>query len=422
MLALACAATVLWCVRWTSAQSQYMGDSYQYAKRAYQMAGDSTIVAERRAMDLTCRWLHHRVDAAQFPSACVPGLHSSVPAYDAIFRERVGMPAAVAALMPVLGSRAFAVVIWASSVGVALMLACAVRLAGGSRVQAALAAGLLFVLPESAWLSRVGSEAPALFGLVATVALAMWWSQSRRAWVVLALFVVSSVAVFAMRPSTGMAMSGVLALGYGWRAARRRQFRSAGAVVAVSSAAVVVVELVGMRLLHAAGITATLQDTFTHHFRQRPVGGLPTRYRNLLVATGRQLAARAFGDPVLPLVTVVGLGAALARARYRPLAVTVAGAAVTSALVHPLATEVPRLLSPLVAVAAVGWAGVVVGAYRRLSPVVRTWCRRALARRPPVELGGLPPVQPVAVPGMAQPTKSPAGQAARRSPARLARD
>ncbi|MDQ1723321.1 MAG: hypothetical protein QOG52_349 [Frankiaceae bacterium] len=50
-------ATGLWLLRWHSAKAQYMGDSYSYAHRAYQIAGYRPPLAGTKAAEVACQWL-----------------------------------------------------------------------------------------------------------------------------------------------------------------------------------------------------------------------------------------------------------------------------------------------------------------------------------------------------------------------------
>jgi hypothetical protein len=196
-------------------------------------------------------------------------------------------------------------------------------------------------------------------------------------------------------------MTAALAVAFGVRWCRRRHVGDLRlAVVATVGLAV---QMLGMRLMHSPGLTATLQDTFTHHFHTRRVGDLPVRYAHLVVATSRTLVSNALAHPFPPLVTLLGVAAAVRHRQLRLFAVSIASVAAASAAVHPVATEVPRLLSPLAAVAAAGWAVVIVGVARHARRLVRVGLRRPTP--PSLILLSCPPVPPApenaAVPSIA---------------------
>ena len=304
-------------------------------------------------MTLNCQWLHHRIDAQRFLGACTITPRPILPRYDAIFAERLGLPALVVVLMPLFHSGAFAVALGMCAVLAAVGVALAARLAGAGRGVAVLAVVLLFTVRGTTWLARFGSEAPALLGMVAAMCalLSVRIIGPRRA----ALpFVVAVGWLYAVRPSSAITLAATLTVVYGVVAVRRRT--RTDVLVGGSVAAVLVAELVAQRLSHSPGLTETLQDTFSEHFRRRPVGHLWDHYFRLLGHTMPKLASGMLHHPITPLVALVGAAVAIAHPRLRLPAVGIVGVALASAIVHPVRSEVPRLLSPATAIEAMGLA------------------------------------------------------------------
>lgn len=361
---------VLWLLRWHSAKGQYMGDSFMYADRTYRLAGQSARESSIHAMQMTCRWLHHRADAAQFPTGCRHGYLSINPEYAAIFHDRVGYPLLAAALLPLFHTGAFAVALGICAVLAGTGVAVLARLVGGSVPAALAAVALLFGVREATWLARIGSEAPALVGVVgvACALVAIRRIGAARAAVPLAL---SSVWLFVVRPSSAVELALAIGVVYGVVALRSRD--RLDVTVAATGAGILLAELAVMQVLHSPGLTTTLQDTFTHHFLRPDVDHLVSRYLALLARTSARLGVGIVRHPLAPALAVVGVAAALAVRRFRTPAICVVAIAIASAVVHPVFTEVPRLVSPGTLVEAVGLAVGVPAVVRRL---------RAPARRP----------------------------------------
>jgi hypothetical protein len=141
------------------------------------------------------------------------------------------------------------------------------------------------------------------------------------------------------------------------------------------SAAVLAGDLGVAAILHLPGLSETLQDTFTKHFRYPDVPDPWTR----LSDQARRLWRRNIGpdlldDPLIPaayLCGVLGLFARLRRNVTWPIVLAgLSGAAVASA--HPLASELPRL-------SVVTWIPVALGiaALAPLPPLKRSTASRS---------------------------------------------
>ena len=317
----------------------------------------------------TCVWLSHRSDHASFHGCDRTYTPQRAP-YKAIFHDRVGFAALVAVLLPWLHSAAFPAVLALLAVLCGLAVALIVRLVGGSRATALLAAGLLFTVRDATWLARVGSEAPALLGILGVVAGLLGTSKRLAPRRFVALSVVSGVWLLAVRPSTAVALGIAVLLVYGAKALARREWATDARIAAV--AAVAASAITGeMQLRHSPGLTATLQDTFTHHFATVQMHSLRYEYGELVTRTAASLGHGLIHHSLTPLLAIAGATLAVSVARLRPAALCVILVAAASAVAHPVFTEIPRLLSPATSIEAIGFA---IGASR-----VTTFTRR---RRP----------------------------------------
>ena len=373
-------AVLLWVTRWHSGKAQYMGDSFNYTYRALQLTGLSNFDAGHHAAALTCRWLHHRVDAARFlhGDPCARHFQARRAAYVLIFRDRIGFPLFADALRPLFGDGAFAVATAVCATAAAVALAALARLARYGVGTALTAVALLFTVRDATWLARIGTEAPALAGLLGCACALILVRRSRRAgWPIGAG---SITWLMAVRPSTAVQFSLAVLLIYGAAAVVRR--RREHTILAIAGAATLAVELLIMAVLHSPGLTASLTDTFTHHYLIHEPHTLAKDY---LLLAGRTRAALVHGfihHPVVPLLAACGAAVAISDSALRLPALTVVTVALMSAVAHPVFTELPRLLSPATSIEAVGLA---ILLNRLLARAGRSLTRaQALTLRPPM--------------------------------------
>ena len=347
-------AALLWVIRWHSGKAQYMGDSFNYTYRALQLTGLSNFLAGHHAAALTCRWLHHRVDAARFlhGDPCARDFQARRATYVLIFRDRVGFPLLADALRPAFGDGAFAVATALCATAAALALACLTRLARYGAGTALLAVALLFAVRDATWLARVGTEAPALAGLLGCACALILIRRSRRSgWPIGA---VSLSWLMAVRPSTAVQFSLAVLRIYGAAAAIRR--RRPHTILAIVGAATLAVELLIMRVLHSPGLKASLTDTFTHHYLIHEQRSLAADYLLLAGRTSTSLIHGFSHHPLVPLLALCGAAVAISDRALRLPAITVVTVALMSAVAHPVFTELPRLLSPATSIEAIGLA------------------------------------------------------------------
>ena len=377
-------AVLLWVVRWDSGKAKYMGDSFNYTYRALQLSGMSNVRSGHHAAALTCRWLHHRVDAARFlhGDPCARDFGARRAAYVLIFRDRVGFPLLADALRPPFGDAAFAVATAVCATAAAVALAFLTRLGRYGVGTALTAVVLLFTVRDATWLARVGTEAPALAGLLGCACALILVRRSRRSgWPIGATALTWLMTV---RPSTAVQFSLAVLLIYGVAAVVRRG--RTHAILAFAGAATLATELLVMRVLHSPGLTASLTDTFTHHYLIHQQHSLAKDYLLLAGRTTTSLIHGFIHHPFVPLLALCGAGVAIRDRALRLPAITVVVVALMSAVAHPVFTELPRLLSPATSIEAVGLA-ILLG---RLLARARDSLSHRQTAVPPRALGAVP--------------------------------
>ncbi|MDQ1723320.1 MAG: hypothetical protein QOG52_348 [Frankiaceae bacterium] len=285
--------------------------------------------------------------------------------YAAIFRDRLGFAALAALLMPVWHQASFAIATGFCAVISAVLLAWLVREAGLPRATAIVALALLFAVRGATWLSRVGSEAPALVGIVGTAVGLVYWSRAgwRSSWWIVAA---SLAWLMAVRPSSAVLLSAVVLLVYGVSTLRRRGIENAR--ITLAAGATLLVELVVMHMLHSPGLTETMRDVVTHHFAL-PVADSRVNADFLRIErrTMGKLAVRMLQHPLVPLLACLGAWRIMRVPALRLPATCVIALAVLSAVAHPVFSEIPRLVSPATSVEAIGLALLVTSGASRIS-------------------------------------------------------
>jgi hypothetical protein len=362
-------SAALWLVRWYGTQPRAMGDSYWYVRATLIMSGESDETASRRAAQMRCNWGMHefrppgqerltRVDCNKATAGRVS------PRYSKIFSNRIGYPALGAVLSPIFGNRALPVATLLCAVLASLALAWAMLLAGSSRLAATLGVVFLFALPSGTWLAPIGTEAPAASGLLFGLAGLLLCIQHGRLSTGAALWAGSSVWLMAVRPPSAVAFACASAVAVAVIALRRRS--QALAAAAAGAAGSALAESLFMHITHAPGLTTTLQDTFTAHFTQPDVTNLLGHWWDKFTSTWLYYLWYVFGGIFGPLLIIAGLVALLWHYRWDALPwLTLGAVGVLAAVVHPVYSEMPRLLSPGSAVVAAGLAEAIASALQR---------------------------------------------------------
>lgn len=386
-------AGALW--RWNSPwESRATYDTYQYARVAYSIAGRPPMVARRDAAKLRCAlW------SASRPAP--PGVVASLPLprplvafdcagrarmdrpnrrYDAIFGARPAYPALVAVLIPILGRSAFSAMTVVLAVLVGLSFVIAARASGHSWLQALVGEVAVFALPTGLWATRVAPEGGVYAALLVATAGACWQLRAVAPRTTpLAILLAGIVAAFAFKSADAVAYAIVTAVVAGlgaiaFRARRRTLAVVSGTATAAASGLVAVSTALGW-----PGLATTLQDTFTDHFRN-PLVRHP--WHRLWAADWDLI--RRLGMYGWSLTGVVLLAASLyvlvrARGAASPawIALMLVGPVVVA--VHPVTSEIPRLMAPVWLVAAAG-----IGVLAPMTIDAPRWAARAIRQWRPV--------------------------------------
>lgn len=359
-MTVACVAILVILLRLNATDRVVGGDTFWYARQAAAFSGSSTAVqdaatfmAERRGDD-PATWERTAVEID--------------PRYPAIFAARPLYPLLAAPLTEPLGLAALQVVSVIAGIACAAAVAASTIGWSGSLLAGVIAGAAVVILPSGDWFVFMYAD-----GLM----LALWAScllvagqfvrEPRAGW--LAVFVVLLSALVVTKSANGAVMALALTA-----AAALGMFRvgSRGPMVglAVAACAVTVAYLAVSALLGYSGLAESLQDLATQHFRipdvANPVGELLARDGALIASVPAMVL-----DAPLPL-TVVALGLAMLLVAGKTLGMLWLIAGVSCAvlvLLHPLPSEIPRLMAPVWLSVAIGLASagrVALVATRRL--------------------------------------------------------
>lgn len=347
------------------------GDTYWYLLRAQTIAGTDHATAAATASRLMCRDINRAGRAQGTRPTCRNYDTSGIsPRYAAIFDSRPGYPTVAAPFVAALGPwRGMVAATLALGVLATLLAYAAVRMASGVPLVGAVAAVSLLLLPSGLWITRLLAEGMVAAGCLGVIigVTAVWRHGHRWGWPVIAG---ALVWTFAAKPSNGAALAGALVatgLVVAVRAAAPARRRAAG--LAGLGAAFLTAWFALAAVLGLPGLTETVQDYATRHFRRPdiddPLGFLLDRNRALWGGRLEELAVSP-GPLVLAVAAVAVLVFTLRAVGLVWAAVGATGLVVVA--VHPLASQYDRLVGPvwLPVAAAVGLA---VGSVLHRPPV-----------------------------------------------------
>ena len=328
------------------------GDTFWYARTALRMTGEPEPDATVQAAQFMAR-----ERGISDYGGWVMAVREHDPRYIAIFDSRPLYPAVAAPLVAVAGLRT-GLLIAALLAGVVFgsTLGWFVHAVTGSHLAAAGGIALGLALPSGQWFAVMLSDGWMLalwtLGLVAATRYA---ATGRWAW--LATTAATMVALYATKSANGAVLVGSLVLfaagEFLFSPRHRRRMMVLGGAVALLG----VGQLVVFRVLNLPGLTDTLQDLFTAHYTQPDVDNLLGRLLDRDLSVLGSLAGDALHDPFLPVLAILLLvPLALARRAWAGLWLLAAVASSLTVLVHPVTSEVPRLLAPVWVSAAAGGA------------------------------------------------------------------
>lgn len=338
-------------VRWTRDGAHGNADVYYYARAALRLSGEPGATADAAAARFTFQMLHPGATGTYTPARLKV---SADPRYAGFFAPRVLYPLIAAAGVPLLGVDALVAASWLAAAVAALAVAVAVRSGTGSAWTGLLAAALLLVSPGGRYLFWATADATMIACVAVTIAAAGGYLAhgTRSALAVLgAGLALLAGAKLGNLDVTGLAL---VAVGVG-AAVTRAAWQARARVVAGFGAAAIAIALVGSTILGLPSIIDQIQDTLTAHFRRPDYADpiLELMRRDVRFFAGR--LRESIG--VLPQATFLTVGLASLARWPRPWVIPWLAAAATTPLlvaVHPVRSDIDRVLAPV-------WLSVAVG-------------------------------------------------------------
>ncbi|WP_146069157.1 hypothetical protein [Arthrobacter sp. ZGTC412] len=346
------------------------GDTVQYLRIAYMLQGVSENKAWLDAYTLWCK--HPSFDYKGTLENCISTtmaghgpfigyIDRNVP-YQEIFTPRIGYPMLSIPLMHAFGDRIglWIVAVAATTIG-GLVLVRILRIAGLGVVSSTVAQFSFYALPVSlphgvAMLAEATTLTSALVMALGLAYVIRGSNKRGLTWVTLGL----GLVFFFKYSSTLLLCLSFLVVCLGLLLLRQyRRNRQIRFAAFLSGVALILSSTVNS-LLGFPGLSHSLQDTFTDHFRLPPVDDPVVRLLQLeWHFLGRFVAGLPANATYLAvfLAGVAGFVLALRSRRFRPeIVVTVALSlyGVLSVVGHPVHSQAPRLGSSL-------WVGIAVG-------------------------------------------------------------
>lgn len=361
-------AAVLLSIRMLTAPRLVADDTFWYARAAVRFTGAGEAESTERA---AAYMRDRRGDDTGYWAWQVTDVD---PRYPAIFAARPLYPLLAAPLLPFIGLDALLLVSAAAGIACSAIVATAAHHLWHSAT-VAIAAGILVIgLPSGGSIAFAYADGVMLAAWSVTLVLAgvhlrrggPWWA---------AAFGIGLAATFMAKPANGMLLALTIVVVATalvmFHVQERRRMVTLGAVAFLVTATLLAIST----LLGFSGIGESFQDLATRHFQDpdvaNPVAGLLHRDGDLLAAAPGMVGAAAL--PVM--ASLIGLGGLIQRRSIEAATWAATGASsLLLVLLHPMGTEIPRLVAPLWVSVALGYAGLISLGWSRLVAV-----RQALA-------------------------------------------
>lgn len=345
---------IAWLVRWLTATSHVAGDSFWYAKQALELAGVPSADAAREAGAMMVR-AGHGVSVEGW----VQAVGAVDPRYQAIFATRPLFPLLAAPFTPFLGADALIPAAWIAGVLFAVALGIVAERLTGSAILGVAAIALAYALPGGGWIAFLYADGLMLALWVAGLGLLSWFllSGDRRS---LAWLGAAFVLLLVTKSANATALAAAAVAAGAISAVRPGAGRARGRDLALAGLALLAGQIVVSAVLGLPDARASAEDLLTAHFTRAEVPDPWLQLLRLDVHAWRDLLAAAVPTPVAGAVLGAGL---LGLARPSWAVPWLVGAAVSAGLLllHPVVSEVPRLIAPAWVAAALGiacWARV----------------------------------------------------------------
>jgi hypothetical protein len=265
----------------------------------------------------------------------------------AIFDSRPGFPLVAAPFVMVFGAwRGAAVATALTAVLGGVLAYSAVRLASGRPLAGVFAAALLFVLPSGFWLTRLLADGMVMTGYLGVLlGITLMWVN--RPWSGLSFLAAALLWTFGAKPANGTVLAAALA-GIGVVGLLIPRFRRQSAAVAGLGVLGLAFWTIAAIALGLPGLNETLQDLATAHYARPDVPDPVSFMVRQDAAVAMRLASDAVHSP-WPLALVV-LGSVVLIVHWRMLGLVWVAAGLSGlvvVLVHPMISQVDRLVTPL---------------------------------------------------------------------------
>lgn len=371
LVAVVAVSAGLWALRWHEISRHATGgDTFWYAKAAYQHLGETPRQAQRAAARIACahqQSLGHATCLRRYVGFWYD------PRYERIFTSRPIYPLVIAPFLMVFGGGGIVFAGLVVAVGCGLLVYQAVRDLGGSAVAGAAGAALLLALPTGHWCAMLMAEGVMLLGVLAAL-LGLGWVLHGR-WSGLALVSGGLTWSWFAKSSNGVAFAFLLVplclLGMAFGRVERRVRQMRLLAVAAAVGLQVAVCFAVSRALGYATFTDSLQDLATRHYQRpnvaHPWGMLLARDQRFWPHYLRTQLSHP-GWLVLLVLGMLGIALRSPRAALPWTAAGLSGAVVLAA--HPVATEAPRFMVTI-------WLPVAIGLALLLPPSRRRACGRS---------------------------------------------
>jgi hypothetical protein len=351
VLLLAMLGALLWAGNWLADPRRASGDTFWYGRQALQFAGFSKesatitaahfIVAQGRGSDAQ-EW----IEASETVD----------PRYPAIFESRPFYPLTAVPFLPFVGLWAMAVSALVAGTVFAIVFGSLAWWATGSIRVAVFGVTVAYLLPSGhpfavmqadGWMLALWASGLFAAGLYLTNGQMRW----------LVGFVVVLVLLYGTKSANAAVLAGAVALvGGGAGLLGRDEGRRRGLALAALALVTGIGLLAAFAALGLPGIRETLQDLLTDHFQRPDVATPVRRLMGTLGRRGPALIGALLPNPLVPIAIVLGLAPLLLIRRAWAALWAVGGLATLSTVViHPVVSEVPRLIAPL-------WLAVALGA------------------------------------------------------------
>jgi hypothetical protein len=343
--------------RWAGDTRHARPDTFEYTRIAFHYAGYTgrSWVAPTAALLRSMGWRWEPVWLRPQADARYTAIFTSRPGYPLaaslairLFGPHLGLPIATLAAATLAGAICYPLV----------------RELGGSRLAGLAASVLLFALPSGRWITRLLPEGAMLAGMIAVLlGVARYWNGKRYG---LPLMAAGLAWTLICKPANGMALAGAVMIGS--LAAMARAPRRKAMVTFAYGGVALCGWLLASSVLGLPSLTDGMQDLATRHFRRPDKPHVISWFMHYSSLIWPHKILPILASDTWLLVLVPAVAALFWRARkFAPLLVAAGLTGMAVVALHPVSTEVTRLVIPVWVTASIG-AALLVGRGEDRSP------------------------------------------------------